>query len=169
MLILSLAAVDRGETRVEGEISPDDPLWEGTTLALHEPLHVELRAQPVGDGILVRGPVRARLSRECRRCLAPVQATVDDTVEMLFEPLEGDEAEELAGEVYPLPSRGDSLDLGPALREQLLLRVPEFVVCSESCRGLCPQCGTNRNEAACTCVPDTGSGPWDALKKINFD
>ena len=30
------------------------------------------------------------------------------------------------------------------MREELLLRIPEFVVCSEDCRGLCPHCGGAR-------------------------
>lgn len=154
---------------MRGEISADDALWEGTGVSLREPLQVDLRAQTVGEGILVRGRIHARLARECRRCLEPVEAVVDDTVDLLYEPLEDEESEELAGEVYPLPSRGDELDLGPALREQLLLRTPEYVVCSESCRGLCPQCGTNLNEATCSCAPEEGSNPWDALKKLKFD
>lgn len=169
MLTLSLAEVSRGEVRVRGEIPPDDPLWDGTGVALREPLRVELDARSVGEGVLVRGRVQARLDRQCRRCLTEVPTEVDDTVDLLYEPLDPEEEEDLSGEVYPLPPRGNELDLGPALREQILLRVPEYVVCEEACRGLCPQCGTNLNQAACSCVPETGGNPWDALKKLKFD
>ena len=170
MLILSLTAVSRGEVAVEGEIPPGDAFWEGTDLALAEPLRVELRAHSVGEGILVRGRMRTRLELECRRCLVPVEQEIDDSVELLFEPI-ADEEEEVAlsGEVYPLPPRGDQIDLRPALREQLLLRVPDYVECGEDCRGLCPQCGTDLNRATCSCVPATGSSPWDALTKLKFD
>lgn len=169
MLTLSLAAVSRGEVRVEGEISPDDPMWEGTGLALGEPLRLELRAQSVGEGVLVRGRVQTRLELECRRCLEPVPTEIDDTVDVLYEPLDSADEEELSGEVYPLPERGTELDLMPALREQLLLRVPDFVVCREECRGLCPHCGTDLNRTTCSCVADTGGSPWDALKKLKLD
>ena len=170
MLNLSLTAVSRGEVAVEGEISPDDRFWEDTALALAEPLHVELRAHSVGEGVLVRGRMRTRLELECRRCLAPVQHEIDDRFELLYEPISDEEEEvALSGEVYPLPPRGDVIDLRPALREQLLLRVPEYVECGEDCRGLCPQCGTDLNRATCSCVPETGPGPWDALTKLKFD
>ena len=53
--------------------------------------------------------------------------------------------------------------LGPALREELILRVPDYVVCSESCRGLCPSCGVNLNETTCECVPEAESSPWSVL------
>ena len=169
MLNLSLAAVSRGEARVRGEVGADDPIWEDSRLRLLEPLRVDLTATPVGEGILVRGRIETRVDMECRRCLAPVQYAVDDTVDLLYEPLKPEDEDELGGEVYPLPDRGAEVDLGPALREQLLLRVPEFVVCREECRGFCPQCGTNRNEATCSCVPDEAGSPWDALKKLKFD
>ena len=169
MLNLSLPAVERGEVRVVGEIAPDDPLWNGTGMTLAEPLRVELDARSVGEGILVRGRMRARFDVECRRCLTPVEREVDDTVDLLYEPLPEEEAEELSGEVYELPSRGLELDLGPALREQLLLRVPQYVVCREECRGLCPQCGTDLNQTTCDCVPEAAPSAWGALKNIKFD
>ena len=169
MPILSLAEVSRGEARVDGEILPDDPLWEGSGVQLAEPLRVELRAQSVGEWVLLRGRMHARLDLECRRCLAPVSAVVDDEVTLLYEPLEEEEEGELDGEVYPLPARGDQLELGPALREELILRVPDYVVCSESCRGLCPSCGVNLNETTCECVPEAESSPWSALKNLKLD
>jgi len=169
MPTLSLAAVSRGEVEVRGEVAPDDPLWDGTDLALQEPLRVELRAQPVGEGILVRGRMSTRLVLECRRCLKEVPTEVDASVDMLYEPLERLEADELGGEVYPIPPRSGELDLGPALREQLVLQVPDFVVCDEACRGLCPQCGADLNETTCSCVPEENESPWDALRKLKFD
>lgn len=170
MLNLSLTAVARGEVAVAGEVSTDDAMWEGTALALAEPMRVELRAHSVGEGIFVRGRMQTRLELECRRCLTPVEQAVDVDVDLLYEPL-ADEDEEVAlsGEVYPLPPRGDQIDLRPALREQLLLQVPDYVVCEEDCRGLCPKCGTDLNRATCSCVPEAGPSPWDALTKLKFD
>lgn len=169
MLKLSFAALARGEARVQEAIPADDPLWEDTGLPLAGPVEVELVGSRVGEGVLVRGTVRAPLAMECRRCLTPVQQVVEDSVDLLFEPLDAAEEEELGGEVYPLPARGDELELGPALREELLLRVPTLVVCDEACRGLCPQCGADLNRTTCACVPDEPTGPWDALKNVKFD
>lgn len=169
MLNLSLAAVSRGEVRVQGEIGPEDPIWEGLTLSLAEPLRVDLSAHEVGEGVLVRGEIRTAVEMECRRCLEPVRQEVLDTVDLLYEPLDPEEKDELGGEVYPLPDRGDELDLRPALRDELVLRMPEFVVCEEGCRGLCPKCGANRNRTACGCAQDEPEGPWGALKTIKFD
>ena len=61
MPTLSLAAVSRGEVEVRDEVAPDGRLWEGTGLTLREPLRMELRAQPVGEGLLVRGRISTAL------------------------------------------------------------------------------------------------------------
>jgi uncharacterized protein len=169
MLILSLAAATRGPVRIAEEVPADDPLWGDLVFPLKEPVRVDLEATPVGEGILVRGDIEAVLEGGCRRCLAPVPVTVRDSIDLLYEPLTDEEAADLGGEVYPLPSRGDDLDLGPAVREQLVLRIPAYVVCGEACRGLCPQCGVDLNRGTCDCVPAGEEGPWAALKKIKFD
>jgi uncharacterized protein len=169
MLNLNLAEVERGPVRLRKEIAPDDPIWQEADLRLSEPLRLDMEARTVGDGVLVRGEMETELVAECRRCLAEVPISIKDEFGLLYETLSPEDELELSGEVYPLPERGDTLDLTPAVREQFLLRVPDFVVCSESCRGLCPQCGTDLNQATCDCVTEAEPNAWDALKDIKFD
>ncbi|HEX8213160.1 MAG TPA: DUF177 domain-containing protein [Longimicrobium sp.] len=169
MLKLNLAAVDREEVEIHEQVAADDPMWEGSDVRLVEPLRVDLTARSVGDdGVLLRGRIQAVVERECRRCLTAVRQPVDDTVDLFFAPI-GEDEDELGGEIYPMPARGQELDVTEAVREQLLLRAPQYVVCSEECRGLCPQCGTNLNEATCDCVSEVAPSPWDALKQVKFD
>jgi uncharacterized protein len=168
MLKVSLTALDRGEVIVREQVPPDDPMWEGARLTLAAPLDVDLTARSVGEGVYLRGRLRTTVRQACRRCLSSVEVQVDDDVDLLFEPL-GPDDEGAEGEVYPLPERGDELDLREAVREQLLLRAPEFALCSEACRGLCPQCGADLNTDPCDCVPAAAESPWDALKNVKFD
>lgn len=169
MLKLSLAALDRGgEARIREQVPPDDPLWEGLEAALAAPVEVDLTARDVGEGILVRGHLNTRARVECRRCLAEVEREIDRPVDFLFASL-ADEEEEAGGEVYPLPERGTELDLSGPVREQILLDLPQYVLCQEACRGLCPQCGTDLNRETCECVPEQAESPWDALKKLRLD
>jgi len=168
MLKMNIAGIDRGNVELHEQVPADDPMWEGTGVRLVEPLKVDLTGQEVGDGVLVRGRIQATVERECRRCLTSVRQPVDDTVDLYFATL-GEDEEELEGEVYPLPARGNELDVAEAVREQLLLRAPQYVLCDEACRGLCARCGTNLNEGACDCVSEAAPSPWDALKQVKFD
>jgi uncharacterized protein len=169
MLNLSLAAVERGEVRLREEIPADHPLWEGFVAPLVGPAHVELLARPVGSGgVLVTGEVGAELEFSCRRCLAPARRTVREEVEIYLRPAEerGDEDD---AESYFLDPGAAEVSLADPVREQLLLELPEFVECSEECRGLCPQCGADLNRGDCSCEPERDPGPWDALRKLKFD
>ena len=168
MLKVNLAALDRGEVHVREQVAADDPMWSDVRVELAAPLDVDLTARFVGEGVFLRGRLRTAVRLACRRCLTPVEQEIDDTVDLLFEPLT-EEDEGVDGEVYPLPARGDELDLRDVVREQVLLRAPEFALCGEDCRGLCPQCGANLNEGDCDCAPVEAASPWDALRKLKLD
>jgi uncharacterized protein len=62
--------------------------------------------------------------------------------------------------------KGAEIDLGEILREHLALEIPIRYLCSESCKGLCPQCGQNLNSAACSCVPIKGDPRLAVLKEF---
>src|SRR5688500_13179423 len=119
MLLLDLARLDReGTLRVEGQISPDDPLWEGTGVSLKDPLRVDLKATESTSGeIVVRGVVEGTLANECRRCLDPVDVPFREEVTFVFAPpdLLGGEED---GEIRVLPAGELEVDLAEPIREE---------------------------------------------------
>jgi uncharacterized protein len=62
---------------------------------------------------------------------------------------------------------GGRIDLREVVREQILLALPEQVLCREDCRGLCAKCGGNRNLINCSCDRDEIDPRWAALKNLN--
>lgn len=170
MLTVDLGRLARdGRCRVEADVPADAELWQDLDFAFDGPVRVRMEAQRIGGGedVLVRGTVRGQVAQQCRRCLEPVGVEFDEELSLYFE-AGVDEAEAEAEEAYALPARGD-LELGPALREQIALAVPRFVVCREDCRGLCPVCGENLNESECDCSTETVDERWAALREINQD
>lgn len=47
-----------------------------------------------------------------------------------------------------------ALDLEELVNEEVSLSLPAKVLCSDDCKGLCPQCGTNLNVSKCDCKRD---------------
>ena len=43
------------------------------------------------------------------------------------------------------------LDLSDTLRQYRLASLPLAPLCREDCKGLCPECGADRNQSACSC------------------
>ena len=132
-----------------------------------------------GEEVRVQGKVETTLETECDRCLGRATFPVAASFDLFYRPVDTDvTAEEVAideGEAemgfYELPG----LVLEDILREQLLLQLPMRRICGESCKGICPVCGANRNETTCGCDAargdQGGSGHelddrWKALKDL---
>jgi uncharacterized protein len=163
--------VDLGELarkkryQVDGSLPADHPTLAGAGFRLVAPLKVSLEAQQAMQDVVVLGRVQGEAEVACRRCLTPVAVPIDQDVTLLFR--EGiSQADAEAEEIYPLPERGNELDLSGALREHLLLSVPDFLECQEACKGLCPSCGTNLNETTCSCERTAVDDRWAALKQL---
>jgi uncharacterized protein len=154
--------------QIDASVPPGDPLFHGVAFEMRGPLEVSLEAQPAGHDVLARGWLKGEAELACRRCLTAVSTPISEEVALLFR--EGvSEADAEAEEIYPLPEKGNDLDLSHAIREHLVLAVPEFAICRETCKGLCPSCGTNLNENTCSCEPEHVDHRWAALLKLGKD
>ena len=107
----------------------------------------------------VEGTVEAAYQTSCARCLAPVDAL-----------LEFDFSEEFARrEDENEPDRylfvGQSLDLSQMVEDAVALNMPLRNLCRPDCAGLCPVCGTDRNESSCDCevAEDPRRNPFAVL------
>lgn len=155
-----------GSVQVEARIPEDDALWHDTGLTFSEPVEVRLRASHAGTGeVVVRGTVEGTLHQECRRCLEPVPGTLSEELTMVFVPPETPGAEEDV-DVRILDESAAELELGEAVREEVILAVDPYVVCNQECKGLCPQCGTNLNDGTCDCTTEEADPRWDALRAL---
>ena len=163
--------VDLGELarkkrlQLDVSVSPADAMVSDMAFRLSRPLEIRLEAQPSAHDVLVRGTIEGEAELDCRRCLTPVSAPIVEEVALLFR--EGvSEAQAEAEEVYPLPAKGNELDLAGPLREHLVLAVPEFAICQDACKGLCPTCGANLNETECGCERADVDNRWAALLQL---
>jgi uncharacterized protein len=166
MLKVDLAELARKRRiQIDGNVAADSAVAADAEFRLVAPLEVELDVQLAGHDVVVRGNLAGEAELSCRRCLTPVRAPIDQEVTWLFR--EGvSQVEAEAEEIYPLPERGNELDLSEPLREHLLLAVPEFMECQDACKGLCPHCGVNMNETTCSCATSNTDDRWAALRQL---
>ena len=105
-----------------------------------------------GDDAFLRGTLSGALEFSCARCLEPAKVPVRIPVQVSFVASSEDDEDEDEDDVDVAHFNGDEINIGPELREQLLLNMPINPACREACAGLCPSCGVNRNETACDCA-----------------
>ena len=132
-----------------------------------------LSFKPSGVGLVhVAGRIQAEAVLECSRCLRSFPHTIDAEVSVELVPASDLESSaeheldrsELDTEFY----QGEEIEPVAIIKEQLLIAVPMVPLHDVNCKGLCPVCGKDLNEAACDCNRnDQGTfGAFSALKDI---
>ena len=140
-------------TDAEGLALPDARVPDGS------PVTVDVELDALSDGIVVHGTVTAAWVGECRRCLGPARGEAQARVEEIYQ------VRPTTDEAFTFD--GDAIDLGPLVRENLLVELPLAPLCRADCAGLCPACGLDRNAGPCSCdaaPTDPRWGVLDALK-----
>lgn len=122
------------------------------------------------NDIRLNGKLSTQLELACARCLKPVSQDVARSFDLLYRPLGTDAGQEelsvTAAEAEVSYYQGEGLLLEDVLREQVLLALPLRVLCREDCKGLCPTCGKDLNQGACSCAAPPEDVRWSALKDL---
>jgi uncharacterized protein len=103
------------------------------------------------------------LDGPCVRCLEQAGRAVSVDAREVDQPGGG---EELSSPYLA----DEQLDIAGWARDALALALPAQIVCTEDCKGLCPICGENLNEAG----PEHGHEPepdprWAALRELKLE
>jgi uncharacterized metal-binding protein YceD (DUF177 family) len=122
----------------------------------------ELDFTTEGENAFATGTFLGEVTVACSRCVNPVKLPIDEKLFVTFMPASkmpsddeeeaGEDGVEVAEDDLDLfPYDGEKIDCEPLLREQFVLAVPFAPLCREDCKGLCPQCGIDRNTGTCQC------------------
>jgi DUF177 domain-containing protein len=151
MLRVDIRDLQRGPVRTDGQLDPDDHVFEGLGLGLAGPVAVSGQLQATGAGeYLWRGHVHGVVRGECRRCLSEVLDEVDIDVNAAVFSTDPDAADD--PDFYPLSERANSVDVTEVVREELALSAQtDLLLCREDCAGLCSRCGADLNAGPCAC------------------
>ncbi len=158
----------------EERVPEDDLRPKGSPRSSLNEVVVSGTISPMSSEYLFTGTLSGLFERPCDRCLELAQKTVEFEVAWLFESgvenhslkgvVEYTEEDALEEDVEGHRVRffeGGDLDLAPHVWEEMVLADPSKFYCSEDCKGLCPHCGMNLNQGACSCASEqetSGSG-----------
>ena len=88
------------------------------------------------NNITVQAKIKALMYMECNRCLDQFTLPLERNINLNL--LIGDKKE---------------IDISQNLREEIIVNLPLKPLCRLDCQGLCPVCGRNLNQGACSCNP----------------
>lgn len=117
------------------------------------PIHYDFFAQVVSHELIVRGTLSVTLSVQCIRCADFFSTSIRDSSFL---------------RAYEVSENVEVVDLTQDIREDVLIDLPAYPVCSSGCKGLCPYCGINLNTGTCSCQPPAGTGQWGGLDGLKL-
>lgn len=132
-----------------------------------EPVEAVFDLERRGERLTIRGRAELEGEQICARCTQPFRFRLGADFLVVSEPRGSEDPRDEAalerdGEI--LFHDGNELVLDGAIREALILEVPVVMLCRPDCKGLCPHCGKDLNEGACSCSVSSGDPRWEVLR-----
>jgi uncharacterized protein len=142
----------------------------------------KLFLQKQSGNVLIRGQAHAEVSCVCASCLKEISLELKPKIDLILFRSEADKSQkeddeiELTGFDDEGPGEADGagtfdgkiIDWGSQVRESLVLALPLAPRCKDDCKGLCPVCGIDKNEAECQCVVKQMDPRWEKLKTLKL-
>jgi uncharacterized protein len=167
---IELENLERSKGDFAHVYQPEDLNPVDERVSLIAPAAVNGKVRLSDNQVFVNGNVETRAQVECDRCLKPVEIPVnaDFTLEYIGgSEYESSEAAELTEEELSVSVfDGEAIDVDEIVKEQILLAVPTRMLCREDCKGICPECGADKNTGECNCVTNEIDPRWAALKDL---
>jgi uncharacterized protein len=155
MLALNLQKIRTADEHVERVYPPEAIEAETDAYRIVQPVSLVFDVHKDKRTFRLSGRVRTRLELPCSRCLEPFDVDIDAPFDLRYEPQPGgaDEGEHELGDAdfdaaYYVD---DQIDLGQLIQERIYLALDMKPLCSDDCKGLCSNCGTNLNRGTCSC------------------
>ena len=122
------------------------------------------------NSLVLQADVAVSMTFSCGRCLEEVEEHIDGEIATYYERTgraipDGEELTE-SDDVEILDYGAKTIDLSRRIAELVNLNIPMKPLCSEACKGLCPDCGTNLNVGACGCGTRMVDSRWHTLKTL---
>ena len=159
---IDLRQLEQGQTHLEMEITGASVGITSQEVGLEGPLTLSLHLDRRGDEIWIRGHIHAIALQQCSRCLVDFSQILALDFEVFCARVQNPRVEshpaldEEDGGVHH--HDGKVLSIDGEIREAVILGLPMQPLCRESCAGLCPRCGEDRNLGPCRCVRATVEG-----------
>lgn len=123
----------------------------GDKIYITSPVDVRGKLYVIDYRLYITLEIKADMKANCNRCLEPFAYHFNSSInaEIVHEDLFEPEDDQIDDDI--IYYEGNILDLGKLTREHIIMNIPIKLVCDETCKGLCPKCGTRLEEGSCSC------------------
>ena len=161
--ISSIASTDGGELSFVGDAFFETVTFCGNKFVFENGAKIDGKIVNQAGSFFLTAAVNLGFETLCARCGKPVH---EDFSFELNEKLikEGSNSTDEDAVVFS----GDEIDVVDLAVNGFLMEAPGRFLCKEDCEGLCPVCGKDLNEGACSCDDDKVDPRFAILDNIKL-
>ena len=167
---IELASLESGNGRFAHSYEEGELVLGEDRVRLVQPPTVSGELRREDRRVQVMGRLVARVEAECDRCLKFIELPVDSSFKIEYvtrEDYQAQQAVELTEDDLDLTVfDGEVIDIDALVVEETLLAVPDHILCKDDCKGICPECGKDRNSVDCDCETAETDPRWSGLKEL---
>ncbi|WP_010252323.1 YceD family protein [Acetivibrio cellulolyticus] len=156
--ISNILKVNGASLDVELEEVLEDFTALGDEFIFDSPVKFKCRFTNMGGIVKLEGHFTTGYVVKCSRCLNDVRSLVEADLKEEF----AEEGQIKDDDSYEYTDKVIVLD--KVLKDNIILNLPAKQICSEDCKGLCPECGTDLNNETCSCSKEELDPRMEALK-----
>jgi uncharacterized protein len=167
---IELVNLEHGRADFAHVYQPDELGSFDERVSLATPVKVTGKVRLAGTEVFVIGHIETLAQVECDRCLKPIELPVNVDFDLQYitgGAYESSGAAELTEDKMSVSVfDGEAIDVDEIVKEQVLLAVPTRMLCRPDCKGICPDCGIDKNTGDCDCGANEVDPRWAALKNL---
>lgn len=115
------------------------------------------------DDLNLKAKVVSSAELVCDRCLIKFEKELVSNFKVYYSSKYSESEEQ---NTRRLSLNNPVINLLNDVRSSLVLSLPIKLLCEENCKGLCPNCGVNRNQQECECPTQQIDSRWETLKSF---
>jgi len=119
-------------------------------IKIEDGMRIDITLTKDGESsVIVEGSIDGKILINCGRCIEEYSHPVKSVFATIFKDKNEITDDDKESDINEFSNH--SLDLYEYIRDTLILEMPVKPLCTEECKGLCPECGKNRNKEKCDC------------------
>ena len=154
---------DGAVKELELSISLDNMFFNGLDIVFTTPFKLKGTVKNIAGTLYLELDANVSFETQCARCLDTVSENLSFEIYEVFSKTESQNDDD----VTVLES--GNIDLDDVLEKAFVGVLPINYLCSEDCKGLCPDCGCNLNHETCSCDIDNTDPRLAVLKNFLSD
>lgn len=147
---------------LDDDIDLEDTPFLGEIYHFTHPVHIKGSIANNGKALELKAKCSCGFTARCARCTKEIEVCEEFDVDEILSRDEDNNSEESDVIVFD----GMEIDLDDIVLNSFLMNIEGRYLCSEDCKGLCPNCGADLNEGDCGCSDEAVSPGWEGLLDI---